>query len=393
MNQRLQRPASIFLACAISAAAVFALAQIDLQEIGKIDLQQYWAAARLLLNGQNPYDAALLGEVQRAAWRSAGETIIMWNPPLVFPFIIFLGWLSFQNAAALWMLLMVAALVFSSVLARQIKITGSCRPAASRRWELLFLFTFYPFLNCVYYGQISHVLLLGLSGFLLCASVLGRALSATSLGGILLSFTLLKPHLLFLFYLFLVIDSVRKNSWLTVAGIFFGALILSIVPMLFDLRIFFQYLAHTASPPIYWQTPTLGSWLQGFSGVHDPLVRMAPSIAALVIVGTWLYQRKESELRFELVYPLIPLSLLAAPYGWVYDQMLILPTALWLLRTAAHNRDGKLSLRVCGLLLVTANLAMALVPALDSQEELIWYPLLVFILAVMRYREPAPAQS
>ena len=45
------------------------------------DFIEYWAAARLTLDGQNPYDPHLLLPLQQAAGRNTDEAVMMWNPP------------------------------------------------------------------------------------------------------------------------------------------------------------------------------------------------------------------------------------------------------------------------------------------------------------------------
>jgi hypothetical protein len=54
------------------------------------DFIEYWAAAKLLLSGGNPYSAAQLLQLQRTVGWSKNEALLMWNP---------LGTLFFHRAA------------------------------------------------------------------------------------------------------------------------------------------------------------------------------------------------------------------------------------------------------------------------------------------------------
>src|SRR5947209_12208256 len=45
------------------------------------DFVEYYAAARLTLDGRNAYDAKLLLPIERAAGRDTDQAIMMWNPP------------------------------------------------------------------------------------------------------------------------------------------------------------------------------------------------------------------------------------------------------------------------------------------------------------------------
>src|SRR5688572_25535291 len=69
------------------------------------DFVEYWAAAKLTLDGQNPYAAELLLPLQQAAGRDTSEAIMMWNPPWALPVVLPLGLLGAREAQLLWMLL------------------------------------------------------------------------------------------------------------------------------------------------------------------------------------------------------------------------------------------------------------------------------------------------
>src|SRR3954454_5750660 len=66
------------------------------------DFVEYWAAARLTLDGKNPYDPAQLLPLQRAAGRDTDEAIMMWNPPWSFTVVLPLGLLPAREAQLLW---------------------------------------------------------------------------------------------------------------------------------------------------------------------------------------------------------------------------------------------------------------------------------------------------
>src|SRR5947207_1920622 len=62
------------------------------------DFVEYWAAAKLTLNGENPYDPAKLLPLQQAAGRDTDEAIMMWNPPWSLAVVLPLGVLPAREA-------------------------------------------------------------------------------------------------------------------------------------------------------------------------------------------------------------------------------------------------------------------------------------------------------
>src|SRR5438874_63177 len=73
------------------------------------DFVEYWAAARLTLDGQNPYDPALLLPLQQAAGRATDEAVMMWNPPWSLAVVLPLGLVPARVAQLLWLLANLAA--------------------------------------------------------------------------------------------------------------------------------------------------------------------------------------------------------------------------------------------------------------------------------------------
>ena len=55
------------------------------------DFIEYWAAAKLTLDGENPYDPALLLPLQLANGRATDEAVMMWNPPWSLAVVLPLG--------------------------------------------------------------------------------------------------------------------------------------------------------------------------------------------------------------------------------------------------------------------------------------------------------------
>ena len=134
------------------------------------------------------------------------------------------------------------------------------------------------------------------------------------------------------------------------------------------------YFQSYSKPPIYWKTPTVGSFLQGLSGVHTFWMRSLPSvIVGIAFAGLFLSRRLSGEL-FEL-YPLTALSLLTSPYGWTYDHILLLPVGLWILSCAGHGGEGSFgSKQWIPKLLILGNVILMIPIGSLELQNYVWYP-------------------
>src|SRR6478609_8803471 len=128
------------------------------------DFVEYWAAARLTLDGLNPYDPSLLLPLQRAAGRDTDEAVMMWNPPWSLAVVLPLGWLSAREAQLLWLVVNLAAVGFCGD-RLWLRLGGS----RERRWVgWAAALAFLPTLFALQSGQIGPILLLGAVLFLEC---------------------------------------------------------------------------------------------------------------------------------------------------------------------------------------------------------------------------------
>jgi hypothetical protein len=74
----------------------------------------------------------------------------------------------------------------------------------------------------------------------------------------------------------------------------------------------------------------------------------------------------------------VPLSLITSPYGWVFDQMLLLPTvAFFAARGALWQLYGGIVL----------NLVMMSMPARFGQQAFIWYTAAFLLLSLTVHRQ------
>ena len=346
--------------------------------IGSTDLAQYWTAARLFADGANPFDAQLVAQVQSGLPGVPKFPILMWNPPWILPLIWPLALVSFKSAVA-------ACFVFSLILiliAFKIELSFSSAYWASRNSKiifLLFLLSFHAWRDALFYGQISPLMLLGLCVFMRELRLDFNTRFSCLYAGLGLALTLIKPHALFLIYIYIFFESTRQRSIRQACFICLAIIALLVCcAALWQPQILSFYFKAWQVPPIYWKTPTLGSWLQGWSGIHQLWMRLLPTaLAGLLCAALCLF----CKIKFSDIYSLLPLSLLLSPYTWGYDHLLLLPSCLYVLNLALHASKTKRwrAIFIMGAL-VGANLLIAFAPGIDSMEQLVWYPALVFIL-------------
>ena len=377
---------------ALAAAVVLSLLLLiflraDLHGKGEIDLLQYYTSATLLLSGENPYDAKLISEFQRGIHGGAKDTVLMWNPPLLLPLIAPFALLSFSSLVKVWfacsLLLFFCAGVISWNAVHAVVPTSLKYNRGDEIIFLALLLTFYPPYDSLTWGQLSAVPLLGLALFLHFSFSEYAGGRRSFLAGFALALTLVKPHLLYLLYLHLLTQAARSRSWQTIAGFLSGALLLSGIPLIFNVDIYLLYLQAFDSPPIYWQTPTLGSWLQLLSSQHTLFIRTLPTLISASAYLLWAWPQRKRQIGPQALFFIIPLSLVSAPYGWLYDQSLLIPSLIWM-AVILKQRKSLFSVPIAILLCFHLGMFVLRFP----QQYYVWYPLLLTLLLGATSRAP-----
>ena len=371
---------------AVLLAAGFTVPRYLLHGEGGVDFLQYWSASRLTIAGANPYDPPSMERLQRAAWKDTATAplpILMWNPPQILSLMLPFALLPFEEGYSVWFACALGMILWSVALSKRLGGAARRGPFLPHAVYLIFLASFPPFATALWYGQVSPVLLIGF-----CLALAAQQRGMFFYAGLALSLTFFKPHLLYLFYLYSFIAALRARSFRWLAGVAAGTFVLSLLPAVFQPEILSQYFAAaSAAPPIYWHTPTVGSWLQ-YVYPHG-WIRFLPTLLCTPMAMPWMIRHAawDSALRHLLV--LIPLSLLTNPYGWQYDQMLLLP-GITLLFSGTALRGRVLNYRPSPLFITTALLANAvffLIPRAWGQETSIWYPALFLAFGVCTLRE------
>ncbi len=310
----------------------------------------------------NPYDA----QGTKAAQQSEGfdqETVLLRSPPWTLFFLSPFLELPFEYAAKLWLLANLLMLVLS------IGLLSSVYSLSRRGFIASSLGTafFYPVWENILWGQLSILLLLLLSGFLwLCKN------SRFFLAGLLSTTLSIKAHLLIvaapILLIFLLLR--RENIRSMITGIAAGVLVLLATCLFFAPGTLEYWLGSLLSsskefgvtPVTEWRTASLIGFTRGVlqtSGENAPLWPIWYMPALGVLLAMVVFQRPLAAYHWETILPpALALSLSFAPYGWLYDQsvLIILQTCIiaqvYSLETSALLR--RITLAVLALIQVFA---------------------------------------
>jgi hypothetical protein len=313
------------------AAPIFAQPLPVAERATTRDFVEYWSAARLFLQNRNPYSPDELLVLQRTAGWSGIQPLIMWNPPWTLPFVLPFGVLSFTAAQFLWLLVHVCLILISAQLLWRIYNLGE-----SSRLSWVVALSFVPTVFVLIIGQIAPLVLAGLAWFL--HSECKKNYWAMCAAVIVLS---IKPHLLYLFWIVFSLWLFEKCSWRLIWRAALLGSIAVLAPVLFDTRIYSEYLALYGvagiSKPLDWPAPTLRNLIRIFFGADQTWLQFAPTVIA---VGWAIYywQQHKQQWRWQERLPLLTMvSVASSIFVWTYDHVVLLPAiieaAVWMIRS------------------------------------------------------------
>lgn len=338
------------LAC-LASVVCFLLVHVDRGMAGNRDFVVYWATARQLVQHGNPYDAAVLRSIEHAAGLPSRYSVgYMRNPPWSLPLVWPLGLLGLRAASIVASLGLIAAFIAS---VRMLFGIYECR---NRTMQLL-AWTFAPALICLIWGQTSLLVLLGLAAFLRFYR------TRPMLAGAALWFCSLKPHLLLPLGVTLAAWIVLSKSYRIAAGAIAAIVASVLVTLAIDPHAWSQYV-HMAgysgfeTDPI----PSLGVLLRTHLAPHFMALQFLPAALACAWALVYFWPR-----RHDWDWPrdaclLLLISVLAAPYAYLNDQVLVLP-ALVFAAGFVSSRPYFMALAVASALLEAAFFANQWSPA------------------------------
>ncbi len=300
----------------VLAMQLLQLAQgLDYGSPGTTDLINYWTAGQLLKAGYNPYDLGGLGELGLSASAPHFHATDIWNPPWSLIWLLPISSLFFPTAAIAWLLVNFTA--FLGIAAVVWRMVSDSTKKQSIGPALVTGVVFAPFLFTLRMGQISMFLLLGVVGFLYFIQRRQEMLA-----GAALAFTTVKPHVVYLIWIVVVWWIIKEKRWRVLLGT--GGLLLTTSFILTWLwpDWLSSYLSISTSPPLF-GVPTLGGVLRLV--LSDSLwVQFLPGVVCAVALLVYLMFRSPHIHWRTAISPLLLISVATAPYGWTFDQIVLL---------------------------------------------------------------------
>lgn len=281
-----------------------------------LDLGVYLSAATSFFKTGSGWDATHLTAVaHERGFLPVGISVLgLWTPPLVFPILYPFALVHFEVAKILWLIFSISLVWLSLALLQ------SLYPQLTPRRLTTLAMMFPPILALFVWGQVSVLILVGFLLFLHFESRRWDLLAGTSL-----LLALIKPHAGFLVWVYLLIFVLAERRWKIAAGL---AISLAAVFGVFGVlqpAWWEYYRASIEQPPLQYNASTL------FGVIHKQLFPAHPTtqfagVMIAVPLCLLIYVRIRPLVEPRQVFPvLLLLSMACAPYGWVYDQIVIFP--------------------------------------------------------------------
>jgi len=339
------------------------------------DFIEYWTSASLLMHRSNPYSAAGILNLEKAHGFTGATPLIMLNPPWTLFLIAPLGLFPVREGLFLWTLFAVGCLLGS---VRILNVSTNARG---------FAYVFAPFVICLFSSQSSPFLLLGFALFLRFHA------SRPFWAGASLLLMAIKPHLFLIFWAVLLMDATYRRRLRIFAGFTAALATASAFPLFFDPRIWQQYFALALGYKAVRQAflPTASMLFRALIDVHTFWLLFVPSAFA-IIWGFWYYTRNRRSWEWTSHGMLLMLAtILASPYSYFSDEIVLLPAILFALALPEKRKYS------AWLLLAINTIALCLVftgHGLSSRSYL-WTPvtwLAWFLYAVYRPQAHTPTE-
>ncbi len=337
---------------------------------GTHDFIAYWSATRLILEGGNPYDRAALYRVEKGlGWPEERPWLVM-NPPWLGILLAPFGLLPFREAVFLWLLSNVLVMGLATYVLWQVVAMGANGRFLWAAMAAAFLFP--QTLSAIFSGQISPLVLLGISGTLFYIER-----NRDFWAGAMLVLTTIKPQLICLLLPAILLWSVRQKRWRVPMG-FLAALLALILPLqLLFPNWFPSYLVSImGSPPLGWFTPTIGGAISYYHGATRSWAKLL-WVAFLPVVLIPLYRREEIDWPAFTGLVLL-LTLPTTTFAWGIDQVILVVPLLqivaWLVSSGLRGRTR--AIIVSALFICYAPLATQRFILRTNEVFYLWTPFL-----------------
>ena len=284
---------------------------------GKRDFVVYWATGQQLVHHANPYDKNAVMRIERSVGLpTEAGTLYMRNLPWSLPLALPLGFIGLRSAAILWTLALLACLVISvRILWRMHGRTRNYLP-----WLGV---SFAPAMLCLTMGQTS---LFALLGYVLFLDLHRRR---PIVAGISLCLCALKPHLFLSFGVVLLAWILVSRSYKILAGAAVGLAASCAAVTCIDPKAWIQYAQMMRTTGFVTEhVPCLSVALRLWLSPQTVALTYLPAALGCAWALVYFWSRRLAWDWMKDGSLLMLVSLLTAPYSWVYDDSLAIPALL-----------------------------------------------------------------
>lgn len=347
----------------------------------KVDFQAYWGASYLLSKSENFADADKLLEVQRQFTEWTEDSAQMtWNPPWLLAWFLPYTFLKFDKASWVWFLTNIFLLFVSTwYMWRLFPHQDSTRKLLGI--GLLVTFLFIPTITLLLVGQISTLILLGLTLFL----YFDRK-NEDFMAGIGLSLTTIKPHLVYITLPLLLLHLLWHKRWKALLGFALLPAVGTFIAVWLRPTFPGEYMATMGESNLLRLTvPTLGYFLATVVGWRG--LRLMGLVILPVVLLLWYFQPRKEELNLvNWTVTTLILSTITAPFGWSFDMVLLLLPVQYGLVAMVEGRVERKTAVIVSFLFVFCNLFMLYQRTLEVwDDKFFWFPIAVAILGGTLY--------
>lgn len=348
---------------------------------GENDLRAYWGASYLLRHSQSFTDYQVMQQLQRQQthWPAKNGAMMTWNPPWLLVLFLPLSLFSYDHAVWLWAFSSIGLFILASFWLCKLRwpIVIPKRVLAS---VVLVMLAFAPLWVNIAIGQISILIFFGLAGYLYFQE------KAPFLAGLLLAFTTIKPHILFLFLPLALLQALWRRQWRLVAGFitfFYVSILITFTLRPSFIAEYLHNLTQNQAMLLTRPTPSLTNLVAVLTG--QSWIRFVGLLFLPIIIGYWWrngrYPTPAQWLQTTAVLTL--LSAVTMPYGYSFDFMaLFMPTILAVVWLTTPENPTRPSYAIL-LAFIAFNLLFIQQHATPlGQFYLGWYPLEMAILFV-----------
>ena len=343
------------------------------------DSVQYWAAARLMIEGRNPYSAELVLELRHLAGNFTefppNSISMMLYPPWTIPLILPFGLLDFKYFRILWLLIHIILIFIST------KLIWNFYGGRTKLLWLGFLvaFTFEPTILVLGIGHITTLHLLGLIGFLYFIHQQNNHKLFDIAAGACVGLVTIKPQLLIIFLLALLFWMIYQRRFLVLLG---GAIVLiisSLLSLMLNPSIFHRYWFAVSQYPLgAWATPTIGGVLRLILGINQEWLQILPTLLGCVWFTFYWWKRKDTWDWKEETPVLVLASVITSTYVWTYDMVILLLPVLQVVIISIRSEQRRLTI----LLLFTyffVSIVVTISHIFINEFWFFWFPAFILI--------------